>query len=393
MKCPDIGFIQAYIDGEINRDMRKAFSAHLEHCPNCRTSLEQAKKLEQWAETAIQEAFTEPKLSHLSIDTDAAWERFEQRLQHELKPVKTKRKGWINMKKPYKKLMAGTAAAAVLLGSLAIPQVQVAASQFLSIFRMDKVEMIKLTQSDLQEIERWVAGNEKGMKEIKGIGKIWVGEQNGDRGTRTFEKREDAIKAGYALPAIPEGYKTENIFVSPSFTLHMQLDTKKTNALLHQLKANVEFDETLDNKPFSLTVPEAVHIELVPANADTKKAHPSAHISYMESGAPQIQVPKDVDLNQLRETVLSLPFIPQNVKQQLASIQDWQRTLPIPYIIDEKHQTREVTVQGAKGIIYEAENQTFLIWQKDGKLHYMNAYDSKNETHTDALLSLANQMK
>jgi hypothetical protein len=393
MRCPDIGFIQSYVDGEVSRDMRKAFATHLEHCSDCRTSLEQSKKLEQWAEMAIQEAFTEPKLSHLSIDADAAWERFEQRLQHRHEPVKTKRKGWINMKKPYKKLLAGTAAAAVLLGSLAIPQVQVAASNFLSIFRMDKVEMIKLTQSDLQEIERWLAENEEGMKEIKGIGKIWVEKQNKDRGTRAFEKIEDAIKAGYALPAIPEGYKAENISVSPSFTLHVQLDTKKANALLHQLKANVQFDEKLNNKPFALTVPEAVRMEFVPANADVKKAHPSARISYTESGAPQMQVPEDVDLNQLRETVLSLPFIPQNVKQQLASIQDWQRTLPIPYITDGKHQTREVTVQGAKGIVYEAENQTFLIWQKDGKLRYMDAYDSKSEKHTDALISLANQMK
>jgi hypothetical protein len=392
MRCPDIGFIQAYADGEMSRNMRKAFATHLEHCPNCRASLEQAKRLDQWTETAVQEALSEPKLSYFPIDTDAAWERFEQRLQHNEKSSKTKQKGRVNMKKPYKKLLAGTAAAAVLLGSLAIPQVQVAASNFLSIFRMDKVEMIKLTQSDLQELEKWLAGNEEGMKEIKGIGKMWVEAQNKDRGTRTFEKVEDAVKAGYAIPAAPEGYKIENISVSPSFTLHVQLDTKKANALLHQLKATVLFDEKLDNKPFALTVPESIRMEFSPVNTETKQSR-SAHISYTESGSPQMQVPEDVDLNQLRETVLSLPFIPQNVKHQLASIQDWQRTLPIPYITDEKQQTREVTVQGAKGIVYEAANQTFLIWQKDGKLRYMNAYDSKNDKHTDALLALANQMK
>ncbi|MCC3377979.1 zf-HC2 domain-containing protein, partial [Cohnella sp. REN36] len=68
----------------------------------------------------------------------------------------------------------GAAAAGIVLGSFTIPQVQVAASSFLSIFRVDQVEMVKLTQTDISEIENWMANGENGVKEIKGIGKVWI---------------------------------------------------------------------------------------------------------------------------------------------------------------------------------------------------------------------------
>jgi hypothetical protein len=46
-----------------------------------------------------------------------------------------------------------------------------------------------------------------------------------------------------------------------------------------------------------------------------------------------------------------------------------------------------------KGFAYETEHQTFLVWQKDGKIHHLVAYDSKTKKNTDDLIALANQIK
>lgn len=390
MKCPNEGFLQAYLDGEINREARKSFASHLEHCAECRARTERAKKLEQWTELALAESLPEPSLTDAEINTEAAWKRFEQRLHTDSTTLINKKAGK-TMKKPYKKWITGTAAAAVLLGSLAIPQVQAAANSFLSIFRVEQVEMVKLTQSDLQEIENWLSNGEDGMKEIKGIGKVWVEDKASNQESQHFRTAEEAQKAGYQVPSIPENYRFEDVNISPAFTIHAQLDTDKANALLKQVKAETRFDENLNNKPFSIKVPDTKHYQFTSETSEAERS--SAQIFYTVTGTPEIQVPESVDLNEVRQTVLSLPFIPQNVKQQLAGIEDWQRTLPIPYVADDKNKVREIMVQGVKGFAYETEHQTFLVWQKDGKIHHLVAYDSKTKENTDALIALANQIK
>ncbi|MFT9848717.1 anti-sigma factor [Aneurinibacillus sp. REN35] len=391
MKCPNEGFLQSYLDGEVDREARKRFSSHLQHCTACRSRMEEIKKLEQWAELALQEALPQPSAEDVQIDTEAAWKRFEKRIQSPSSITTRKREGK-SMNKSYKKLLTGAAAAGIVLGSFTIPQVQVAASSFLSIFRVDQVEMVKLTQTDISEIENWMANGENGVKEIKGIGKVWIDEKDAEQQAQQhFNKAEEAEKAGHAIPAAPKGFAFAGLDISPTFQIHAQLDTEKANALLKQVKAKTFFDEKLDNKPFSIAVPEMKNYHF---NSEaTSKNGPVSQLNYGIVGAPEIKVPEEVNMDELRNTLLSLPFIPQNVKQQLAGIKDWQRTLPIPYVEDSKNQMRSVTVQGVKGFAYKTEYQTFLIWQKGDKIHHLEMYDDKKEKSIDALIALANQLQ
>lgn len=392
MKCPNEGFLQSYLDGEIDREARKAFASHLQHCTACRSQMEEMKKLDQWTELALQEALPQPSAHDSYIDTEAAWQRFKKRIQPH-STITTKKREGKPMKKPYKKIISGAAAAAIVLGSFTIPQVQAAASNLLSIFRVNQVEMVKLTESDIREIENWMADGENGIKEIKGIGKVWIDEKDTNEQTqRYFDNAEEAKKAGLAIPSAPNGYQFEGVNISPTFKIHAQLDTEKANALLKQVKAKTFFDEKLNNKPFAIAVPETKNYHFISGDK-TRKNEQASQLNYGIVGAPEIQVPENVNMDELRNTLLSLPFIPENVKQQLAGIKDWQRTLPIPYVEDSENQMRPVTVQGVKGFAYETERQAFLIWQKEDKIHHLEVYDDKKETSVDALIALANQLQ
>ncbi|WP_047152365.1 anti-sigma factor family protein [Aneurinibacillus tyrosinisolvens] len=398
MKCQDPGFIQAYLDGEINREQRKEFTRHLDECVQCHAMVGEANRLDSWVRLTLDESFsnTETELIH----TEAAWQRFEQRLTetaslhqtdgHGRERKETKR-SWRTMKKTYKKWLAGTAAAAVLAGSLSIPQVQAAANNLLSIFRVNKVELVKLTNSDLRDIETWMVSGEPGTKEIKGIGKMWLDEETQDHHQQNFETVEEAKKAGYTTPKAPKGYKTENIIIEPKYTLNVQLDTEKANKLLKQMNTGTQFDSKLDGKQFAITVPRSIRTSFT--SASRTDGNPWKDLSYTVVDAPQMKVPDNIDLEQVRTTVLSLPFIPENVRQQLAGIQDWQHTLPFPYVEDEKNKTREASIQGVKGVVYESEHETFIIWQKDGKLRQLTAYDTRTNKHTDVLIDIANQLQ
>ena len=95
------------------------------------------------------------------------------------------------MKTKTKRYLISGVAAAAIFGSFAIPQVQVGASQFLSLFRVDQFEMVKLTQSDLKEIENWMSENQEGALDLKGIGKLERSETTGE--PKHFETYQSAV--------------------------------------------------------------------------------------------------------------------------------------------------------------------------------------------------------
>ena len=59
-------------------------------------------------------------------------------------------------------------------------------------------------------------------------------------------------------------------------------------------------------------------------------------------------MPPGVNPLELRDVLLGLPFLPQNVRSQLAGVQDWQNTLLIPNIDGT---SREINVAGMAGVI------------------------------------------
>jgi hypothetical protein len=90
----------------------------------------------------------------------------------------------------------------------------------------------------------------------------------------------------------------------------------------------------------------------------------------------------------LRKTVLALPFIPDNVRQQMLSIDNWQETLPVPYVEQGDH-IKEVKVNGQTGLLMGDENWTQLYWQQDGMFHFL---DGKGKQEAQ-LLELAQKLQ
>ncbi|WP_035436082.1 anti-sigma factor family protein [Bacillus sp. UNC322MFChir4.1] len=391
MKCQDIGFIQAYLDGELNRDERKQYIQHLDQCKSCQQKLEEMSKLNQWGQVVLDDEFTNVG-QDVDIDVDRAWNTFEQNIQNH-KTEKTnseeiKKKGrWENMKKSSKRWITAAAAAAVVCVSLTVPEVRAGASNLLSIFRVKDVQLVQLTDSDLREIEGWISKTEEGEKSIKGIGKIGI-KDNGSKKDAHFQSDQQAREAGYAVPKVPNGYRVTNVDVNPSFIMQFELDTEKANKLLKQLQSNTQFESALNGKQFSVTVPESVRTQI-----EIEGNRASSGFSYNVIDAPKISVPEGVDVAKLQKTVLELPIIPGNVKTQLAGIQDWTHTLPIPYVAKDA-KTSETKVQGVKAVLYSAEYENVLIWEKDGKMHMIEQHKGQGkDMDANDLMKLANELK
>lgn len=287
------------------------------------------------------------------------------------------------MKNTYTKWLSGAAAVALLAGSLSIPSVQVAASNFLTMFRMDKTELIRLSDNDLHEIRQWMEEGGDGGKELAGLGKL----EMKDHKQETFKNEQAAKKAGVDVPKAPEGYVVASVERNSDWRLTFELDTQKTNRFLKKLKSDVAFDNSLNGKEFSLTLPEQVRTYFEAAEGEGDN-----HITFTKSDAPSLEAPKDVDLDQLRETVLQLPFIPRNVQKQLASIGNWKETLPIPYV---EGTGEEINVDGVKGLFNIEDNYAYAIWQKDGKMYQFEVWGNTNDKKMDreVVMDLIDQLK
>ncbi|MCM3142840.1 zf-HC2 domain-containing protein [Brevibacillus sp. MER 51] len=391
MKCADTGFIQAFLDGECSSKESKQFLLHLEYCETCRTRLDELSALDSWTGEKMEHAFSET--SNVKVNTEAAWQRFSQTIE---KPTNTNaqdrqattnratiRRSWNQMNKQTKRWVTGASAAAVLAVSLSFPQVQAAANDFLSIFRMDKVEFVKVTKEDMQELEQWIANGNWGETELPGIGKIWMDKNDQEKLEQRsyyYNNKESAEKAGVKLPQLPQDVTVDSVEIQSPFTMHMEIDADRANKLLAQLQVEARFDEKLSGKRFSLKIPQMQQVRMLVGKEN---------IGYSVVDAPELSAPEGVDLAQLRETILALPFIPDQVKKQMISIEDWQHTLPVPYMADGESKMKEVKVNGQNGMLITGKYNSHLMWQQDGQIHMLEG----SEKNADGLLDFAKELK
>jgi len=285
------------------------------------------------------------------------------------------------MNKRTKQWVTGVSTAAAVAVALTIPQVQAAAKDLLSIFRVDKVAFVKVTQDDLQQAESWLSSGKAGELELSGIGKISIDEtsQKGD-GPVWYESKEEAEKAGVKLPALPDDVSVKGVDVRGSHRVQFEIDTEKANRLLEQVGMDKRFDDKLDGKPFSLQIPQSMNLYLKSGDDE---------FTYNVVDALKLQAPEGVDLAELRDTVLALPFIPENVKKQMVNLDDWQHTLPLPYVEDKDSQVKEVKVNGGDGLLIESPYRSYLIWQQNGSIHMLDGA----ENNAEQLMSFAKKVQ
>lgn len=389
MKCMDEGFIQAYLDGECSHEEFQRFSSHLESCQSCLERFIELAELESWTKGKVEQTFF-PSPQSMQVDTDAAWQAFSAQVNkgkqgttgsHVDQNSRMKKRSWANMNKRTKQWMAGVSAAAVVVTALSFPQVQAAAKDLLSIFRVDKVAFVKVTQEDLQHAESWLSSGNAGELELNGIGKLSIDESDKESmGSVWYETKEEALEAGVELPVLPDDVKINGLDVHGAHTVHFEINTEKANNLLTQIGVENRFDDKLNGERFSLKVPQSINMYLKSADGE---------FTYNVVDSLQLQAPQGVDLAELRDTVLALPFIPDHVRKQMVDIEDWQSTLPMPYVEDKDNQVKEVKVNGEPGLLVNSEYRSYLMWQHDGSIHMLDGAEQTG----DQLLALAKKLK
>lgn len=378
--------IEAYLDGELSREERKAMALHIENCAKCQGELHDMKKLDEWVKVALEESLFQPSGKKREPDSEAAWNLFRTRLEEEAafapqtKKLSLWKGRWDNMKNNRRRWVAGGVAAAVFAAALFVPQVRAAASDMLGMLRIDKVQTVKLTPEDLASISNKLSALKNGEIDLKDLGRVSI---DGKQVSQPYASVAAAQKAGVNLPDL-KGYKAEALGKESAFTATMQFNVDKLEALSKQLGSEVDLDAKLNDQSFSIAFAPSIYAHY------QSISDVNVQLIYGETSSPQINVPDGVDLDQVRSAMLKATFLPEDVRTQLAGIQDWQSTLPIPYVEGQDY-AENLTVNGASGVfVAQSGGQSAtLVWQGSGLMHMLSARISGGETQgTGALKTL-----
>lgn len=403
MTCSCENYLQAYLDRELNKEERKTLMIHLEQCPSCRDQLAELDGLGKWSDKILDQAFflNEFVSSPEQVDPETAWAKFSRKITPSPTGASSPlipslaaglsldvERSWKILMKKYRKLMTGLAAAVLLVAFLMIPQVQTFAGELLALFRVDKIQTVTITPQDIQEIENFFKSGQDAQINMDDIGKITMAEGNFNQ--NHYASSAEAKAGGVNLPASPKGYTVSSVSVQSAAKVDMELNTETINAAMKKLGSEAAFDNSLNGKTFTVNWPGFTDI-----NYQGSSAQPFAAFTYTVMNSPEIQAPSKTDIEKLRTTLLQVPFIPENIRSQLAGIDDWQNTLPVPVIqgTTETGRTEKVTVNGGDGVFTLAKNHSaLLLWENSGQLHTLRvsltAGTDDNSVKTD-LLQLA----
>ncbi|RJQ29292.1 MAG: hypothetical protein C4589_05125 [Peptococcaceae bacterium] len=337
--CFNEGSLQAHLDLELPAPEAEKVEAHLARCPRCRSLLAKLKENSLFVSRQLPAYAALLEKSGLKTDPGQFFACARERRNGGR--VKFHWKGAISMFSRNKKAVTAAALTAVVAICFSFSPVRSFAGNLLTIFRVERMQTITISPEDIAQLQE-VFEKGAGGADIGNLGRFEVaGGQEALRNVTPDGVRE-AVDFPVRLPANLKGYKEPALSISPETTVSITLDTVKANQLLRSLGSVQLLPEALNGQTFTVKIPRAVIAEYYPVKDNQPEG-----LFIAQGRSPELAAPEGVDMTALREALLSIPALPENLRRQLAAVTDWQHTVLIPNIGGS---STEVAVNSAMGV-------------------------------------------
>jgi hypothetical protein len=412
MNCISENNLRAYRDGEIEGNERLVIAEHLAGCAQCTARLEEMAALSERVDGRIGSLDASAALN--VVDAQDALARF--RAEHTAalgEPVAASgsaNAGVVAMKpasrifnRRSRPIWVGAVAATILLCGLAFPSGRSLAQRFLATLRIEKVQPIRLDFSALD-------GN-RPLEEMLGqvlSDKVVVTAKEKSQPAETVA---DATQlAGFPVKVIGARTDAPKLTVDGQHAFHLTVDRARMQDIFDQAgRGDLALPAALDGATISVNIPRSVrmeygncpheHIEAEGPSADgsalskpqtaqtqaaaqTKSAAWSNCLALVEAPSPQVNLPSDLNIQQLAEIGFQLSGMSATEARQLAQTIDWKSTLVLPMPRGAGSYS-EVQVGGSQGTLINGSGRRgpdyVLIWVKSGIIYGLVGHgDSSN---------------
>ncbi len=345
MKCPSIGMLQSLLDGELDIGLKKQMEQHLLQCAVCKNTFDNLKENDDLVYSRVH-AYRQ----HMASENgDPSARRncgkagsigsFPQNGKIVHPGNRNIRKGWSVMLNWMKKNHKGVTAACltlVLLLCVTVQPIRAAISNALTIFRVEKIKGIALSMDDIQQIQDQI--NQKNPNiNIDQLGSMKM--TGGESTQNSLAEAAAPIDFKLMIPKSLLGTEPTVSQVAPS-RVEFTLKVDAVNELMKSYGATKLLPVSIDGKTVAVDMARQVNMVW-----QTDKGT----VYLTETAKPSLEVPADVDVNQIHDALLELPILPENLKNQLKGITDWKNTLYIPVVGEI---SEEVMINGQTAWIY-----------------------------------------
>lgn len=251
----------------------------------------------------------------------------------------------------------------ILLGT---PQGSAAAQGFLNLFRVKHITAIAIDPVRIQSLKN---GNVNFNELFAGATEVL--KKPGQPVTATNAAQASAIAGIPVLaPAVlVDGYPLGQIVVSDDAAMRVTGDTGKAQAVLQVLGVkDAQLPSSLNGATITVNVPRVVAAQY---------GNGSSAVVLVQSKAPEVDLPPDVNMAQLGEIGLRALGMSADDARVMAGKIDWNNTLVVPIPINAAS-FREVSVRGVSGLLIttnttsggpSAQNGNVLMWSESGKVY------------------------
>ena len=375
------GYLRAYQDQELDKAAMERIHTHLATCETCQLK---AQGIKDRADFVV-ERF---EMGSPSISSNADWPTMA-RLQayqssKEVQPMYKK----IISRQP-RLVIAAILLLAVLMSTLAFPQVRAIATNFLGLFRVEKVVVVPINPANIPadisnagpRIEQLLADD----LTIEKFGETYeVGRSS-----------EASAAAGIAV-RLPESLgDPSKVTVQPGGRITFNIDLPRLRAILDEMgKQDLDLPQLLDGQTVTADLPASVTAMYGDCQVDVETAQEAGYdpddpnsgssdcMILVQLASPTVSAPPGLDIDQIGTTFLEMTGMSPEEAERFSQTVDWATTLVVP--VPNYSSSSEVLVDGVQGVwVHQANrgdrSRYMLAWVKNGVVYSLSGRGSLEE--------------
>ncbi|SEO50682.1 hypothetical protein [Paenibacillus sp. OV219] len=285
-------------------------------------------------------------------------------------------------RKRYERRLVSLVSAAAVAGVLMFSSWgQDVMASVMNTFRVQHFQTVAISQSDMDSFRAALQDGTDGTRQLnlKRYGEI---EQTGGGQDRVVSGAEAAALAGdRSLKELPVKGNAV-IHYMPEQQITFKLHPKAINQMIALLGGKTEFPKSVDGSPIKLVIP-GTFVTLSTDDSSSKRL--------TQLPNPSLDVSEEVDVEQIRQAVLDLPMLPDDMRSKLAGIGDWRHTLPVPsFSTDSTHTTK---IEGNEAIVTDSGTSRSIIWLQDDWVYQLSGSVADYPTEESIINEARGMMK
>jgi hypothetical protein len=381
MNCVAENILRAYHDGEAEAVAIPEIEAHLAGCAACVKRLEGIVATSAVVHSRIASLDSGP--AETSIDAQVALSRFKAR--HDA-PAGSDSFLAGALARRWRPAWVVGMAASIVLCALLFPSGRSLAQRFLATLRIEKVQPVTLDFSALD------GNNPVGQVLSKMLSDKMV--VTADEKLQHVDSGKEASElASFPVKLIGARADAPKFTVEGRHAFHLTVDRERLQDVVDQAgRPDLLVPATIDGASVSVNVPRAVTLEygecghgrseIVENSGAAQAKTVNACLELIEAPVPQVDVPADLNIQQLAEIGFQLTRMSATQAREMAQAIDWKSTLvlPIPRMAGTYTAVQVAGVQGT--LINTAGHRDphyVLIWVKNGMIYGLVGHGDSSE--------------